>query len=166
MDKIIRPQEEPLVMVIYESAGPRRLCHWHENGKVKTQYYSRWLWEKVRGKIPKGYFILYKDNDTLNDSIENYEIVPSREYLSMNRKQGHIDGAEKYSSRWSCIDGITDLEKLNTVLLQYDIRNFQQLNELTGIDLGQLSRIKNQNRGLGFVNIKRLFDAMDKINIV
>jgi hypothetical protein len=166
MDKIIRTKENPLVIVIYETAGPRRLCHWHENGKVHTQYYSRWLWEKANGKIPKGCFIIHKDNDTMNDCIENYEMVDSSEYLSKLRKQGHIDGAEKYSSRWSCLDGNTDLEKLNTVLLQYKIRNFQQLSELTGIDLGQLSRIKNKNSGLGFVNIKRLFDAVDKINIV
>lgn len=163
MDKIIRTKEEPLIMVIYKSAGPRRLCHWHENGKVKTQYYSRWLWEKNNGKMPRNVVIVYKDGDGMNDCIENYEVMSKSEFMRKYPKDKDNSG---YSKRWSKIAGDTDLEKLNTVLLQYDIRNFQQLNELTGIDLGQLSRIKNKGYGLGLTNIKRLFDAVDKINIV
>lgn len=36
--------------------------------------YSRWIYEKNKGKIPEGMIIFYKDFDSLNDNLDNLEI--------------------------------------------------------------------------------------------
>ena len=56
MNKIKRTKEEPLILVVYLKAGPRRICRWMEKGKRKQEHYSWWLWEKTNGKIPGGAF--------------------------------------------------------------------------------------------------------------
>lgn len=33
--------------------------------------YSRWWWEKSKGAVPKGQFVLHRDGDTMNDAPEN-----------------------------------------------------------------------------------------------
>ncbi len=57
----------------YLSRGNRRL--------------HRLIWQKVNGKIPKGFDIHHKDGNKLNNSIENLECIPHREHLSIHMKQ-------------------------------------------------------------------------------
>lgn len=168
MKPIKRTKENPLVLIVYFKAGPRRILRWFENGKYKSEFYSRWLWKKANGEIPKGYFIHYKDGDSMNDCIENYELVKYgklSEYDRFLKQHDRMDHAKKkkYYQRWSQLEGTSTLEKLNTVLAQCEIKNFHQLSELSEIDEAQLNRIKNKNTGLGLINIKRLFDFLDGI---
>lgn len=175
--------ENPCICINYYERGPRRVCTWQENGKTKNEYYSRWLWKKLKGEIPKGYFVHHKDKDTLNDKIENYELVKAGEHArlhvsknlwesaSLNRTlktHDRLDNAnkdkQKFLSRWSGIEGNTSSEKLGYVLSKYNIKNFQELSEIANIDVGLLSKIKKNTRNLGYINIKRLFDSLDKIN--
>ncbi len=154
-------KENPLVSIVYKETGQRRVCQYTEDGKIKQEYYSRWLWQRHNGPVTKSFLISYKDGDMMNDDIGNYELISRSDYMRKYAKE-HKDG-NKYSIRWSKIKGESDLEKLMTVLDKYKIRHFQELHDITGIDLGQLSRIKNKGRGIGLTNIKRLFDALDKI---
>ena len=171
MKPIKRTKENPLVLIVYFKAGPRRILRWFENGKYKSEYYSRWLWRKANGEIPKGYLIHYKDGNGMNDCIENYELVKYHNFSEYDRFLKHHDRMdhakkEKYLLRWDQLEGTSALEKLNTALNQYGIKNFHMLSELSEIDEAQLNRIKNKNTGLGLINIKRLFDALDRIKTV
>jgi hypothetical protein len=166
MKPIKRTKENPLISIVYFKSGPRRVCRWFEDGRYKTEFYARRLWKSVKGEIPKGYFIHYKDGDKMNDCIENYELVRFEglsEYEKFLKHHDRMDNAQKnkYRLRWMELEGNTALEKLNTVLAQYEIKNFHQFSELTDINEGQINRIKNKNTGLGMINVKRLFDAID-----
>jgi hypothetical protein len=183
MKKAKHTKENPCICINYYERGPRRVCSWQENGKTKTEYFSRWLWKKERGPIPPGYFVHHKDKNMLNDKLENYEIIKAGEHsrlhisknlcdsASLNRTlktHDRLDNAnkdkQKYISRWQKIEGDIPIEKLNNVLYKHGIKNLQQLSELTGIDNGLLSKIKKNTRNLGYMNIKRLFDSLDKMD--
>lgn len=53
---------------------------------------SRWVWEQANGPIPLGKGIHHKDEDKLNDSLENLELVSKAEHLDRHRE----DHAQKY----------------------------------------------------------------------
>ena len=69
------------------------------NGKTyklfsKEKYFSnqhtrlhRKVWEYYNGTIPKGYHIHHKDDNRSNNQIENLDILPSSEHLSMHSKR-------------------------------------------------------------------------------
>jgi len=181
MKRSNRTKENPSICVNYYKRGPRRVCFWIENGKQRQEYYSRWLWEKQKGDIPKNFFVHHKDKNTLNDCIENYELMSRSEHsrfhckkdiselsvygrlLKQHAKLDYTDkGKYKYLSRWKEIDGESDYAKLKCILSKYDIKNFQQLSEMSNIDFGQLSRIRHNKCKLGWININRLFNFLDK----
>ncbi len=166
-------KENPKVCIVNFPHGARRVCFWSENGKSRSTYYSRRLWEKINSKIPKGYHIHHKDADTLNDCMENYELLSSsnhsnhhwnrdREYILLCkflRRHNRMDCIKKHEFllMWSELNGNTCYDKLKSFMYKYEIKNFQQLSILSNIDIGQRSKLKSKNYGLGNKNIQRLF---------
>ena len=57
-----------------------------------TRYRAKHIveWEKVHGPVPEGYIIRFKDNDKLNCSPDNLEMVSKRENLYLNQN-GYSD---------------------------------------------------------------------------
>jgi hypothetical protein len=53
--------------------------------KGKWKKYSRYLWEKEIGKIPTGMQVHHKNENTLDDRIENYELKSSAEHMNIHR---------------------------------------------------------------------------------
>lgn len=41
--------------------------------------YSKFIWEQQNGKVPKGMCLWHSDGDTLNDNIDNLELITRRE---------------------------------------------------------------------------------------
>jgi rubrerythrin len=56
-------------------------------GKHKWIPYARYLWLKENGPIPDGYFVVHINGDTLNDSLENLQIVNRSEHLALQKKR-------------------------------------------------------------------------------
>jgi hypothetical protein len=51
----------------------------------KWQKYSRYVWEKYNGPIPKGYGVHHIDENSLNDTIDNLQLVSKSEHLVIHR---------------------------------------------------------------------------------
>lgn len=66
--------------------GERRYCLWQENNVPTSTTYARWLWEKEHGEIPKGYIIHHKDGESLNDVIDNYELVNYSQHRNLHNE--------------------------------------------------------------------------------
>jgi len=49
--------------------------------------YHRYLWEKENGKIPKGHIIAFVDQDTMNCSIDNLEMISYSENMRRNTSE-------------------------------------------------------------------------------
>lgn len=54
------------------------------NVRVRRPLY---VWEKVYGKLPKGYVIYHKDGDKHNDDINNLEAITRAELVKRNNKK-------------------------------------------------------------------------------
>jgi hypothetical protein len=50
----------------------------------KWKLYSWYVWEKVNGKVPKGYNIIYKDGNPLNCELSNLEMLSNAELMAHN----------------------------------------------------------------------------------
>ncbi|MFA7484848.1 MAG: HNH endonuclease signature motif containing protein, partial [Phycisphaerae bacterium] len=49
--------------------------------------YARYLWLKSGGSIPKGYFVVHCDGDTLNDNINNLRCVDRAGHLALQMQR-------------------------------------------------------------------------------
>lgn len=49
--------------------------------------YSRWLWAKHHGPIPKGCDVHHKDRDTLNDTLSNYAAVTKSQHAKIHERE-------------------------------------------------------------------------------
>lgn len=47
----------------------------------------RMIWEQHHGEIPKGYVIIFADENKLNTDIENLRMISNKEMLTMTRKK-------------------------------------------------------------------------------
>lgn len=59
-------------------------------GKVWV-IYARYLWEQAYGPIPEDYEVHHKDNDKLNDVLDNYELLghsPHAKLHALTKKGG------------------------------------------------------------------------------
>lgn len=68
--------------------------------------YARYLWEQYYGPIPRGMGIHHKDEDSLHDTIENFELVSKKEHLALHRasfeaKRIASSTATRRIRRWS-----------------------------------------------------------------
>lgn len=54
-----------------------------DDGRTQDRYipFARYLWEREHGPVPAGMFVVHRDNDTMNDSIENLILVDRREHM-------------------------------------------------------------------------------------
>ena len=57
-----------------------------------------YIWEKTNGKIPKGYYLCFKDGNTLNCELENLYLVTPSELgkLVQNKVYGYNEYTEAY----------------------------------------------------------------------
>lgn len=63
-----------------------------KNGRFTTQ--ARHVWEQHNGPIPKGFNIVHKDKNLLNDNIENLKCIDNAELV--NHNLGHRDLTDSY----------------------------------------------------------------------
>ncbi len=62
---------------------PRRFVHTGRGWKV--QY--RWAWEAEHGPVPDGHHIHHRDFNSLNDRLDNLELMPELEHEALHREQ-------------------------------------------------------------------------------
>jgi hypothetical protein len=46
--------------------------------------YSKYIWVKTNGNTPRGYVVHHKNQDTLDDSIENLELLTRKEHFEIH----------------------------------------------------------------------------------
>ena len=56
------------------------------------------VWEKEKGKIPEGMYVLFLDSNKLNCNIENLALVTKSELLIINKKRLIHNNAELTST--------------------------------------------------------------------
>ena len=72
--------------------------------RVKVGYPNIWkqkhrvVWEKEKGKIPEGMYVLFLDSNKLNCNIENLALVTKSELLIINKKRLIHNNAELTST--------------------------------------------------------------------
>ena len=72
--------------------------------RVKVGYPNIWkqkhrvVWEKEKGKIPEGMYVLFLDSNKLNCNIENLALVTKSELLIINKKRLIHSNAELTST--------------------------------------------------------------------
>lgn len=77
---------------------PDRRGYWIGSvGKKKLKRLHIYVWEKYNGPVPKGYHVHHKDHNPNNNDIENLELIPASEHLSMHGKENSEQAA--YSVR-------------------------------------------------------------------
>jgi hypothetical protein len=54
-------------------------------GKKNLMYVHRWIWMQTFGEIPKGMNIHHKDENKLNNSLENLEMISHAAHLSLHK---------------------------------------------------------------------------------
>lgn len=67
-----------------------------KNGKRKMILLHRVIWEEANGSIPVGYHIHHKDENRLNNSLDNLELLPSSQHSSHHRKEEFNEGNLSY----------------------------------------------------------------------
>lgn len=68
----------------------------------------RAVWEKHNGEIPKGYHVHHKDENRKNNEIENLELLPAGEHMSVHmskeerreESRRHIEIAREAANKW------------------------------------------------------------------
>ncbi len=63
---------------------PTRWIKVRDDGPLHQRYIplARYLWELAHGrKVPKGFFVVHKDHNTMNDSLENLILVDRAEHM-------------------------------------------------------------------------------------
>lgn len=55
---------------------------WRINGKLMKTYLHRVMWMEANGPIPAGHHIHHKDENYLNNTLENFECITSSKHLS------------------------------------------------------------------------------------
>lgn len=113
------------IPVNYKDIGSERIT---KDGyiMIKVAEPSSWqlkhkvIWEKEKGKIPKGMAVVFRDNNKQNCIIENLILVHRRELLEMNKK-----GYCKYTQEYK--DVAVNLAKLS--ILQRDAKKRTERNK-------------------------------------
>ncbi|AMG51484.1 HNH endonuclease [Enterococcus gallinarum] len=77
-----RIDRDGYVIVKVQENGP-----WHERWRLKHKV----EWEKVHGKIPPGYVLIFLDGNKQNITMENLKLVTQAQNLQLNRKQWRFE---------------------------------------------------------------------------
>jgi len=64
----------------------------------KRIYYSRYVWEKHYGKIPKGMIVYNKDGNPLNNNIDNLMLMTRSKLLRLNQDK-YLEKIKKYEAK-------------------------------------------------------------------
>lgn len=91
----VNPETAEIISVNYNKTGVSKQIKTYQdkktnycrvrlskNGKVKTYYVHRIVWESVNGKIPKQYQINHIDENKSNNSIDNLELLTPIENIN------------------------------------------------------------------------------------
>jgi len=70
----------------YTRKDGRQIVIHFDCGKRKTESYPRYLWKLHHGSIPIGYEVDHKDDDVLNNSIENFQLLPKKTNIQKSKK--------------------------------------------------------------------------------
>lgn len=81
----------------------------------KWELLHRHIWEKEKGEIPKGYLVIFKDNDSLNVDISNLCLIKRSELVRLNNKFSKVDRR--------LIDTTLNVIKLKSEIRKREIKN-------------------------------------------
>ncbi len=56
----------------------------------KTISYAKYLWEQANGPVPYGYEVDHIDDDSMNDCLDNYQLLTKAENIRKHHKSGLI----------------------------------------------------------------------------
>lgn len=80
--------------------GPGEISIRYDKNNTPYQFicieYGKWLalhtynWNKVHGKVPKGYCLWFKDGDTMNPDVSNLECITRMENIRRNSGPLHL----------------------------------------------------------------------------
>ena len=75
------------------------------NGKIYNMLVHRWNWMQAYGEIPKGMQIHHKDENKLNNSLDNLEMISAADHNRLHKNKGGgvslHKGTKKYRARVS-----------------------------------------------------------------
>lgn len=79
--------------------------YWAHNSNKKSPFpFHRYLWTKAHGEIPKGFHVHHKDHNTLNNTLENLELISARDHAKYHsglpdRKKKASENAKKNNKK-------------------------------------------------------------------
>lgn len=66
--------------------------------------HHRWVWEQANGRIPKGYQIHHKDLNSMNDALDNLQLLTNSEHKTLHlllRTKMGLPGVRKGVTAWN-----------------------------------------------------------------
>ncbi|MBT1702939.1 HNH endonuclease signature motif containing protein [Chryseosolibacter indicus] len=81
--------------------------------------YQRFVWEQINGTIPDGFLVAFKNNDSLDCSIENLYLISKSDNMKRN---GHIKESREKANR-----------KMKAIWEKEKLRQVYGLSPLTGL---------------------------------
>ena len=70
--------------------------YYRADGRLRKQgisYLHRYIWELHNGPIPEGYHVHHKNEDPLDNSIDNLELLPGKSHLQLHAYEHSQDQA-------------------------------------------------------------------------
>lgn len=70
--------------------------YYRADGRLRKQgisYLHKTVWEFYNGKVPDGYHIHHKNGDTLDNRIENLELLPGKSHLALHAEENRHNEA-------------------------------------------------------------------------
>ena len=99
------------------------------DGVIRTIKYHKYIWESVNGPIPSGYEIHHKDENKLNNSLDNLECLTKSDHACR-----HSDKLIKFNSK-------SYKEKYTTKICEWCKKEFEQR-----ISISRKALKKNPNK--------------------
>lgn len=117
----------------------------------KAVYHSRYVWERAYGPIPKGMYVSHKDGNSLNDALDNLELLTMSENLEKNNRKTVLIAGEAIELRSASDIQLARqlLGKQGWGMSNEDVKNLieehPQLIELYKTKRALTQKIKDQN---------------------